>query len=96
MQTRVQCKDNSTRSYESQFVHRAVSKIVKTALIKHCYNCETIEIYKVTLLNICEKLKMTQRDTGNIKSKVNETCCCEAEGADQRNGYGDKIRNGWG
>ena len=28
-------------------------------------------------LNICEKLKMTQRDTGNIKSKVNETCCCE-------------------
>ena len=29
---------------------------------------------KVTLLNICEKLKMTQRDTGNIKSKVNETC----------------------
>jgi hypothetical protein len=32
---------------------------------------------KVTLLNTCEKLKMThekQLDIGNIKSKVNETC----------------------
>ena len=32
---------------------------------------------KVTLLNTCEKLKMTnekQLDLGNIKSKVNETC----------------------
>jgi hypothetical protein len=35
---------------------------------------------KVTLLNTCEKLKMThekQLDLGNIKSKVNETCYCE-------------------
>ena len=46
----------------------------------------------VILLNICEKLKMTQRDTGNIKSKVNETCCVKHV----TNGYGDKIRNGWG
>jgi hypothetical protein len=29
---------------------------------------------KVKLLNTCEKLKI---DLGNIKSKVNETCCCE-------------------
>jgi hypothetical protein len=35
---------------------------------------------KVKLLNTCEKLKMThekQLDLGNIKSNVNETCCCE-------------------
>jgi hypothetical protein len=35
---------------------------------------------KVTLLNTCEKLKIThekQLDLGNIKSKVNETCYCE-------------------
>ena len=34
---------------------------------------------KVTLLNTCEKLKMThekQLGLGNIKSKVNETCYC--------------------
>jgi hypothetical protein len=56
-------------------VHRAVSKLVKTAL----NTAITLKLLKskVTLLNICEKLKMTQRDTGNIKSKVNETCCCE-------------------
>jgi hypothetical protein len=39
---------------------RAVSKLVKTAL-------------NTATLNICEKLKMTQRDTGNIKSKVNDS-----------------------
>jgi hypothetical protein len=33
-----------SRSYKNQFVHRAVSKLVKTALIKHCYNCKTIQI----------------------------------------------------
>ena len=35
---------------------------------------------KVKLLNTCEKLKIShekQLDLGNIKSKVNETCCCE-------------------
>ena len=64
-----------TTSYENQSVHRAVSKLVKTGL----NTAITVKLLKskVTLLNICEKLKMTQRDTGNIKSKVNETCCCE-------------------
>jgi hypothetical protein len=35
---------------------------------------------KVTLLNTCEKLKVThekQLDLGNIKSKVNETWYCQ-------------------
>jgi hypothetical protein len=33
VQTRVQCNDNSTRSYtRNQSVHRAVSKLVKTAI----------------------------------------------------------------
>ena len=68
MQTRVQCNNNSTRSYENQSVHRAVSKLVKIAL----NTAITVKLLKskVTLLNLCEKLKMTQRDTGNIKSKV--------------------------
>ena len=53
---------------------RAVSKLVKTAL----NTAITVKLLKSKVtLNICEKLKMTQRDTGNIKSKVNETCCCE-------------------
>ena len=75
VQTRVQCNDNSTISYENQSVHRAVSKLVKTALNTDI----TVKLLKseVTLLNICEKLKMTQCDTGNIKSNVNETCCYE-------------------
>jgi low affinity Fe/Cu permease len=64
-----------TRPYENQSVHRAVSKLVKTAI----NTAITVKLLKskVTLLNTCEKLKMTQRDTGNIKSKVNETCYCE-------------------
>jgi hypothetical protein len=77
VQTRVQCNDNSTRSYENQSVHshRDVSKLVKTAI----NTAITVKLlkYKMTLLNTCQKLKMTQRDTGNIKSKVNETCYCE-------------------
>ena len=32
VQTRVQCNENSTRSYENQSAHRAVSKFVKTAI----------------------------------------------------------------
>ena len=50
---------------------RAVSKLVKTDL----NTAITAKLLKSKVtLNICEKLKMTQRDTGNIKSKVNETC----------------------
>ena len=62
---------------------------------------------KVTLLNTCEKLKMThekQLDLGSIKSKVNETCYCETclsqfvkmrkrmrNGADPRSGCGTDM-----
>jgi hypothetical protein len=76
VQTRVQCNDNSTRSYENL----SVSKLVKTA-INIAITVKLLKLLKskVTLLNTCEKLKMThetQRDLGN-KSKVNETCYCE-------------------
>ena len=66
VQTPVQYKENSlTRIY----LYQSLSNCYK-----HCYNCET-----VTLLNTCEKLKVTdetQRDLEN-KSKVNEACCCD-------------------
>ena len=68
---------------ENQSVHRDVGTRMQSC-IKACQNCFTVNTAitvkllksKVTL-NICETLKMTQRDTGNIKSKVNENCCCE-------------------
>ena len=73
VQTHVQRNENSIRSYENL----SVSKLVKTAI----NTAITVNILKskVTLLNTCEKLKMThetQRDIGN-KSNVNETCYCE-------------------
>ena len=48
---------------------------------KHCYNCETIEIYKVTL-NTCEKLKMTretQLDLWEYEVKGQCSCYCVPE-----------------
>jgi hypothetical protein len=64
---------------------------------------------KVTLLNTCEKLKMThekQLDLGNIKSKVNETCYCEtcvshrlkcgSGCGTERSGSTERMRNGYG
>ena len=74
IQCSIQCNENSTRSYKNL----SVSKLYQNCY-KHCYNCETLTS-KVTLLNTCDKLKMThekQLDLGNIKSKVNETCYCE-------------------
>ena len=73
VQTRVQCNEKSIRSYENV----SVSKLVKTAI----NTAITVKLLKskVTLLNTCEKLKMTHethRDIGN-KSKVNQTCYCE-------------------
>ena len=51
VQIRVQCNDNPTRSYENQSVHRAVSKLVKTAI----NTAITVKLLKskVTLLNTC-------------------------------------------
>ena len=73
VQTRIQCNDNSTRSYENQSVYRAVSKLVKTAI----NTAITVKLLKSKVtLNTCEKLRMTQCDIEN-KSKVNETCYCE-------------------
>jgi hypothetical protein len=34
VQTRIQCNDNSTRSYENQSVYRAVSRLSKLVTIK--------------------------------------------------------------
>jgi hypothetical protein len=93
VQTRVQCNENSTRSYGNP----SVSKFVKTAI----NTATTVKLLKskVTLLNTWEKLKMTyetQCDLGN-KSKVNKTLLWNISqlGENPRNGYGDKIRNGW-
>ena len=46
VQTRVQCNDNSTRSYENQSVVFCTQNCIKACqnCFKHCYNCETIEI----------------------------------------------------
>ena len=59
MQTRVQCNENSTRSYENLL---SVSKLVKTAINTSI----TVKLLKskVTLLNTCEKLKMTDSRNG--------------------------------
>ena len=71
VQTRVECNDN-----ENQSVHRAVSKLVKTAI----NTAITVKLLKskVTLLNTCEKLKMTHETQCDIaienKAKVNQTC----------------------
>jgi hypothetical protein len=63
----------TTRSYENLSVSKLIETAIDTAV--------TVKLLKskVTLLNTCEKLKMThetQRDFGN-ESKVNETCYCE-------------------
>ena len=57
MQTRVHCNENSTRSYENL----SESKLVKTAI----NTAVTVKLLKskVTLLNTCEKLKMTHVTT---------------------------------
>ena len=52
VQTRVQCNENSTRSYENL----SVSKLVKTA-INTAITVKPLKS-KVTLLITCEKLKM--------------------------------------
>jgi hypothetical protein len=64
VQTRVQCNDNSTTSYENQSVHRAVSKLAKTAI----NTAITVKLLKskVTLSNTCEKLKMTHETQCDI------------------------------
>jgi hypothetical protein len=52
MQTRVQCNENSTRSYENL----SVSKLVKTAI----NTVITVKLLKSKVtLNTCEKLKMS-------------------------------------
>jgi hypothetical protein len=101
VQTRVQCNENSIRSYKNQSVHRAVSKFVKTA-INTAITGKLLKS-KVTLLNTCEKLKMTQCGTGNINRRsmklvivkhvtIRLKCGSGWSGSTER----DKIRNGWG
>jgi hypothetical protein len=61
-------RSDLTRIYLYQsFIKTAINTAITVKLLTS----------KVTLLNTCEKLKMThekQLDLGNIKSKVNETC----------------------
>ena len=77
VQCSIQCNENSTRSCKNLYLYQRLS-FIKTAI----NTAITVKLLtsKVTLLNTCEKLKMThekQLDLGNIKSKVNETCYCE-------------------
>jgi hypothetical protein len=86
VQTRVQCNENSTRSYENL----SVSKLVKTAI----NTAITVKLLKskVTLLNTCEKLKMSHEH--NVTFEITQIKMRKRNGADPRNGYGDKMRNG--
>ena len=73
VQNRVQCKENSTRSNENLYVSKLIKTAINTAI--------TVKLLKSKVtLNACENLNMideTERDLGNIKSKVNETCYSE-------------------
>jgi hypothetical protein len=50
----VQCNENSTRSYENLCIYNLYQSFIKTAI-----NTAITVTSKVTLLNTCEKLKMT-------------------------------------
>jgi hypothetical protein len=56
VQTRVQCNENSTRSYLSL----SVSKLVKTA-IKTAKTVKLLKSKVTLILNTCEKLKMSHK-----------------------------------
>jgi hypothetical protein len=64
VQTRVQCNENSTRSYENL----SVSKLVKTA-INTAITVKPLKS-KVTLLITCEKLKMSHEH--NVTFKITQ------------------------
>ena len=59
VQTRVQCNDNSTRSYENQSVVFCTQNCIKACqkCFKHCLTVKLLKS-KVTLFNTCEKLKI--------------------------------------
>jgi hypothetical protein len=75
VQTRVQCNENTSRSYENL----SVSKFVKTAI----NTAITVKLLKskVTLLNTCEKLKMSHEH--NLPFEITQmsmrlvNCYCE-------------------
>jgi predicted transcriptional regulator len=71
VQTRVQCNDNSTRSYENQSVVFRTQNCIKACqnCFKHCLTVKLLKS-KVTLFNTCEKLKKTQRDTGKSQRSM--------------------------
>ena len=58
-QTRVQCNDNSTRSYENQSVVFCTQNCIKACqnCFKHCLTVKPLKS-KVTLFDTCEKLKI--------------------------------------
>ena len=59
VQTRVQCNNNSTRSYENQSVVFCTQNCIKACqnCFKHCLTVKLLKS-KVTLFNTCEKLKI--------------------------------------
>jgi hypothetical protein len=62
VQTRVQCNDNSTRSYENQFVVFCTQNCIKAC--QNCFkHCLTVKLLKSKVIlfktfNTCEKLKI--------------------------------------
>ena len=60
VQTRVQCNDNSTRSYKNQSVVFCTQNCIKACqnCFKHCLTVKLLKSIKVTLFNTCEKLKI--------------------------------------
>jgi hypothetical protein len=72
VQNRVQCKENSTRSYENLYVSKLIKTAINTAI--------TVKLLKSKVtLNTYENLNMTHESECDLgdKSKVNETCYFE-------------------
>jgi hypothetical protein len=70
VQTRVQCNDISTRSYENQSVVFCTQNCIKACqnYFKHCLTVKLLNS-KVTLFNTCEKLKIDNVTLGKVKGQ---------------------------
>jgi hypothetical protein len=94
----------------------SIRSVRESSCIKACQNCYkhcyiTMKLLKstVTLLNTCEKLKVSMKHNVTLgishRAKANETCYCLCyceyvkmrkrmrNGPDPRNEYGDKMRH---
>jgi hypothetical protein len=88
VQTRVQCNENSTRSYENL----SVSKLVKTAID----TAITVKLLKskVTLLNTWEKLKMSHEHNVTFEITQRSMKCGSGCGTERIRGTDMEIKCG--